>query len=221
MKMLDETTTDNTAAQDDTNADVSQEETKETTTDDTQEGGEDTELSSLSEEGEVKDGSEESAKEEEKEAAPEKYEPFDVSEGKDIGYKISPEQHEELSAMAKELGLTQPQVQKIVSFDMKRAIAAKQATEQAQEQAFKAEQAEWQKEVRKEYGDKLPAAELKAKDAYKRLVPEPLRKIFKHTGLDMHPDMFKMLVKLGDTIGEDTLVSDRSRTSCKARRYHR
>lgn len=213
--MADDTTNDSTATQDNTNAPSATEATPESTPDTNLMGGSpEAAPDATTAEGDALMGgkpaeegdkaSEEGGEQETKAEVPEKYEAFDVSTGEDIGYKFTDEQHEEFSKTVKDLGLTQPQAQKLVEYDIARQKLQADA-DKTQAETDKAQVEQDIADTKKKYGDKYATEYAKANNALKAFVPEGLQKVFQDSGLVNNPLFFDMLVNLGNKIGEDTL----------------
>lgn len=139
--------------------------------------------------------------EEPKPVVPEKYE-FKAPEGQELDAA----QIEAFSPVAKELGLTQDQAQKLVDLQ---AQFAKSQGEAMNVQIAKMHEG-WQAEARtdKEYGGPQFEANVglasKALDAYGT---PALRKALNDTGMGNHPELIRAFVRVGKAMSEDKLVS--------------
>jgi len=141
-------------------------------------------------------------------AIPEKYE-FKLPE--DI--KLEGAALEELSGLAKELGLTQEQAQKVADLGAKQAqTLASQYVEQ-----HKTTVNEWatQTKTDKEIGGEALEANLgAAKKALDQFGSPELKKLLNESGLGNHPEVVRMFVKAGKAISEDgRLVTGAARQS--------
>lgn len=135
--------------------------------------------------------------------APEKYETFDISEGKDSGYAMSEEQHEAFSEISKGLGLTQEQAQELVKFDIERNKAMVEQNEK-----FVADyKADGIKASRKEHGEKYSERYAKNNQIYQKLVPnEDDRKQLNDVGTSSQPWFYNMLHGVSEMVSEDVIV---------------
>lgn len=141
------------------------------------------------------DSKEEQAK---PEGAPEKYE-FVAPEGSEF----SPEALAALSEVSKELDLPQEKAQKIID-KIAPALAEKQAN------AFKQIQSEWVEGMKsdKEFGgDKLDESLATAQKALKAFGSPELVSFLDGSGLGNHPELARMMIKVGKAISEDRLVT--------------
>lgn len=137
--------------------------------------------------------------------APEQYGDFTVPEGYAIG-----EIGEEFKAVAKELGLTQEQAQRLIDLDVKRA--------NAQTEAIYRNSAEWQAAAKadKEFGgDALEANVAIANKAINTFGTEALKTLLKQTGLGNHPELIRAFYRAGKTISEDRFVSSAGSTGAR------
>lgn len=132
------------------------------------------------------------------EGAPEKYE-FKAPEGKEYDSAVL----EPFSAAAKEAGLTQDAAQKLLE-KMAPALVERQ-TEQV-----KAVQTAWAEASRsdKEFGgEKLPENLAIAKKAIDAYASPELKTLLNDTGLGNHPEVIRLMFKVGQTVKEDSFVS--------------
>lgn len=191
--MADASTTD--AAAEETPAPPAEETPK---TDDksmlAEEAGKDT--PSLLGEGDEKKPAEEAKSEEDapKTEVPEQYEDFKLPDGVELNSELI----EEFKPLAKELGLSQEQAQKLVDLQAK-ANASQLA---AQEQAYNEQVAGWRKEISEHPESKeMLANARKALDAF--ATDAEIRHFLTDTWLGNHPLVIKFLAKIGQSAGED------------------
>lgn len=128
---------------------------------------------------------------------PEKYE-FKLPEG----VKLEGAPLEELSGLAKELGLTQEQAQKVADLGAKQAQAmASQFSDQ-----HKATVDEWATQTKSDKeigGDALESNLGVAKKALDEFGSPELKKLLNESGLGNHPEVVRFFVKAGKAISED------------------
>lgn len=139
--------------------------------------------------------------------APEKYELFTIAEG----FEISEEAHAEISALGKDLGLTQEGMQKLVDYNTesqkKQGVVDKEAQEKAAVEADKKEIAAWHEESRKEHGDKYSEVIGTAKKVWdSTLMPAETRTLLSVTNLNHNPHILNLLNNIGKSMSEDTFV---------------
>lgn len=153
-----------------------------------------------------KDGEGEKAKDGEAAKAavvPEAYE-FKLPEG----VTLDAERAEEFSTVAKGLGLTQEQAQKLVDLDVKRSadqVAAHAETVKGWTNELKAD---------KDYGgDKLPATLASCKQVMDTFATPALREYLDATGLGNHPELVRFAAKIGKGLSEDTFVKGGTTTT--------
>lgn len=130
---------------------------------------------------------------------PEKYDPFKTPEG----ITLIPEVVAEFEGVAKELGLTQVQAQKIADIGAK--LTQKWAGDQ--NQVVKNAQAEWEKQSRadKEFGgEKVKENIAVAEIGLKAFATPELRKLLKESGLNNHPEFIRTFFRIGQQIKADT-----------------
>jgi len=136
---------------------------------------------------------------------PEAYAEFKIPEG----VQADTELLAEFSAVAKELGLTQDQAQKLVDLQAKTAIADTTARQQQLDQALAAQSERWANEIKNdpELGgakfDSTIATAVKAMQAFGS--PE-LRQLLNDSGIGNHPSMVKLFHSIGTSISEDKIV---------------
>lgn len=145
-------------------------------------------------------GQADAAKADAKPAVPETYE-FVAPEGVTLDASLVAE----FTPIAKELGLTQEQAQKVVDLHTK-AIAA---TETKIREAWESQQAGWLEAAKADPeigGAKLTDTVAVAKKAMDRFATPQLREVLEQTGLGNHPELVRLMAKIGKAISEDTLV---------------
>lgn len=143
----------------------------------------------------------EAKKDDAKEGPPEKYE-IKLPEGETIDPKVMGE----FEAVAKELGLSNANAQKLAEFGPKIAsLVANKTTE-----TINAAKVDWHKQSMndKEFGgDKYRENLAVAKKALDSFASPGLVSLLKETGLQMHPEVIRLLYKAGKTISEDSMVN--------------
>lgn len=143
---------------------------------------------------------------EDKESAPETYAEFDIPEGMPVDEKAT----EQFSEVAKDLGLTQEQAQKLVSLEAERMTQMQATSEEAQATVV----AGWVDEVKADpeigganldanLGIAKAAVETFASDELKALMDMPSAENPKGIGLGNHPAMIRHFYKLGTQMSED------------------
>ena len=142
------------------------------------------------------------AKAEEKPAgAPESYEDFTLPEG----VALDPEIDTKLKDTAKELGLTQEQAQKIAD------LGAQQASRWAADlnTQIEATSAQWVEQAKADpeiggsnFGDTLSASKL----ALDRFATPELKALLETSKLGNHPEVIRLMAKVGKAISDDTFV---------------
>lgn len=147
-----------------------------------------------------KDGDKEGDKK--AEGAPEKYE-FSAPEGTELD-KAAVEQFEPI---ARELNLSQEQAQKLV--DLYGSKVMPQLMKQ-QAESWQKQVADWgtaAKEDKEIGGDKFGANLEKAKQAMGTFATPELREFLESSGMGNHPEMIRLMVKVGAAMSEDNLVT--------------
>jgi len=134
------------------------------------------------------------------EGAPEKYEDFTVPEG----VEVDGEQIEKFKELARELNLTQESAQKFV--DLQTKMAARHI------EAFQAEQAKWVSSLQTEWGGEFKANVQKAQRAMSQFGSPELRQLLDSTGFGNHPAVAKMMVAVGNKLGDPDFVEGKSAT---------
>lgn len=112
---------------------------------------------------------------------------------------------EAFKPIAKELGLTQEQAQKLVT--LQAGIGQKVAA--AQDQAFKDMKSSWMNETKadKELGGAKYSENMEvALKAVRHFGSGKLNAFLNETGLGEHPEMIRMMHRIGKAISEDTFV---------------
>lgn len=128
--------------------------------------------------------------------APEQYADFSIPDGYALG-----EIGDEFKSVAKELGLTQEQAQKLIDLDVKRANAQTEAVHRAT--------AEWQAQSKadKEFGgDALEQNVGIAQKALNTFGTDALKTLLQQTGLANHPEVIRAFYRAGKAISEDRFV---------------
>ncbi len=136
------------------------------------------------------------AEKDKKPAAPEKYE-FAAPEGQELDANAL----SVFEPIAKELGLTQEQAQKLV--DIYPQIQQQQA------EAWSKQIAEWGEQVKADKeigGDKFTASVGHAQKALDQFGNPELRKYLESSGLGNHPALVRFCTKVGKSMAEDTMV---------------
>lgn len=132
---------------------------------------------------------------------PEKYE-FKAPEG----VTFDPAQIEAFTPIAKELGLTNEQAQRLVDLHAANTAAARTAADTAWADVTK----RWADETRadKEIGGLKFAENISvAAKAIDKFGSPALRKALDDSGMGNHPDVVKFFVKVGRQLSEDTIAS--------------
>jgi hypothetical protein len=134
--------------------------------------------------------------------APAEYENFALPDGR----TLDPVMDTDLKTLAKELDLTQAGAQKLAELGAKAATKWStdlqshiDATSDAWEQAAKAD-----KDIG---GDKLPANLGLAKSALDRFGTPELRELLNTSRLGNHPDMIRLLAKVGQATSDDSRLT--------------
>ena len=133
--------------------------------------------------------------------APESYEDFTLPEG----VSIDPEVDANLKGLAKDLNLSQEQAQKVA--DLGATMAQKWAADlQAQITTASEEWAATVKADKDIGGDKLPENLGVAKAALDKFGTPELRELLQTSRLGNHPEVVRLLVKVGRAISDDASV---------------
>jgi len=133
----------------------------------------------------------------EKPAAPEQYADFTVPEG----YALEGDMGDKFKALAKEMGLTQDQAQKLIDLDVQRSNAHVETVQKATHEWLNMSKAD--KEIGGESLGANVAIATKALDAFGS--PE-LKSLLKVSGLGNHPEIIRAFYKVGKAISEDGFV---------------
>lgn len=136
------------------------------------------------------------AEKDKKPAAPEKYE-FAAPEGQELDANAL----SVFEPIAKELGLTQEQAQKLV--DIYPQIQQQQA------EAWSKQGEEWREQVKSDKeigGDKYTANVGNAQKALDQFGSPALREYLETTLLGNHPELVRFFAKVGKAVSEDTMV---------------
>ncbi|CNE70860.1 peptidase [Yersinia kristensenii] len=149
-----------------------------------------------------KEATEKANKEKKESGAPEKYEFTAPAEGQDI----DAEALATFEPVARELGLSQEQAQKLVDIYGKDIVPKLQ---QKQAEAWQQQTEQWGNDVKADKeigGDKLTANIGMAQKALDQFGTPELRTYLEQTGLGNHPDLVRFCVKIGKSMGEDSMV---------------
>ena len=133
---------------------------------------------------------------------PEKYEPFQFADGKNL----SDEQIAEVTAQAASLGLTQEQAQKLAEGELKRAESV-----QAQQEAVIADLREqWAQATREDKeigGEKFEENLATARAALDTFGSDTLKNLLAVSGMGNHPEFIRFCHSVGKSIQADGVVS--------------
>lgn len=150
-------------------------------------------------------------------AVPETYEAFTMPEGGEVDEALLGE----FSAVAKELGLTQAQAQKLVDLQAKSAIAETSARTDQLTQALEAQKTRWVDEIKNDPelgGAKFDATITTAVKAMS-FFGDDFRVLLNESGIGNNPGLIRGLHKIGLAMSEDRMVipgSDASATEGKS-----
>lgn len=136
------------------------------------------------------------------EGAPEEYADFEVPEGVALDAEITGQFRD----VAKELNLPQAQAQRVVDLGVQMA----QRWADAQTAQVQDIQAGWRREAEADAeigGEALPQNLAVAKRALDAYATDGLRTLLEDTKLGDHPEVIRLLVKVGKTISEDGMVT--------------
>jgi hypothetical protein len=153
--------------------------------------------------GKIEGSEEESGDKEKGESVPEKYDNFKLPEG----IKMDEKALEQFSPLAKELNLSQENAQKII--DVMSAKVKRDA--EVNKEAFQKLQQGWAKQVKNDPdigGDNFKQNANIANRALNQFGGEEVAGILKDSGLQNHPGLVKMFVKIGKAIGDDSFSQD-------------
>lgn len=144
-----------------------------------------------------KDKAKEPDKKEEKPVVPEKYE-FKAPEGVE---QLDPQALAVFEPIAKELGLSQEQAQKLV--DIYPQIQQQQAEAWSKQVTDWGDQVKADKEIG---GDKLTASVGQAQKALDQFGTPALREYLESSGLGNHPELVRAFAKVGKMMSEDKII---------------
>jgi hypothetical protein len=144
-----------------------------------------------------KDKAKEPEKKDEKPVVPEKYE-FKAPEGVE---QLDPQALAVFEPIAKELGLSQEQAQKLV--DIYPQIQQQQAEVWSKQVTDWGEQVKADKEIG---GDKLTASVGQAQKALDQFGTPALREYLHTSGLGNHPELVRAFAKVGKMMSEDKII---------------
>lgn len=148
---------------------------------------------------------------------PEKYADFKLPEG----VQADPAMLAEFNTVAKELGLTQDQAQKLVDLQAKTSLADDTARNQLLDKALETQRNQWADQIKNDPdvgGAKFEATLATAQKAMQAFGSTELRQLLNESGIGNHPDMVKLFHKIGSAISEDRMVipgSDAAETDNK------
>lgn len=108
---------------------------------------------------------------------------------------------EDFLSMAKEIGMSQENVQKVVDYYTGKMAPQIASNQQA---ALEAQNKEWMEQSTKALGQ--DGVE-KSKLAYQQFATPELKEFLSNTGLGSHPAMVAMFKSIGEKMGESTLVN--------------
>lgn len=123
------------------------------------------------------------------------------------GWEIDKDAIGEFKSVAKELGLTQEQAQKLV--DMQTKFSGKQ--NESLQSSWDKVQEHWRSEAEadKEFGGTNFQANVGvAKKALDKYGTPELREVIEVTGMGNNPELIRFLYRVGKTLGEDTVMKD-------------
>lgn len=144
-----------------------------------------------------KDKAKEPEKKDEKPVVPEKYE-FKAPEGVE---QLDPQALAVFEPIAKELGLSQEQAQKLV--DIYPQIQQQQAEAWSKQVTDWGDQVKADKEIG---GDKLTASVGQAQKALDQFGTPALREYLEQSGLGNHPELVRAFAKVGKMMSEDKII---------------
>lgn len=136
------------------------------------------------------------------EGAPETYADFTFEDGVELNKEVL----DEFKVIAKELNLPQAAAQRVA--DLGAALASK-FVETQQQQAVETASA-WAEQVKADKeigGDKLSATLTAARKALSQFGSDDLRTLLSGTGFGNHPELIRMLAKVGAAVSEDKIVA--------------
>lgn len=145
---------------------------------------------------------------------PEAYAPYTLPEGVQVDEALLGE----FNTVAKELGLTQAQAQKLVDLQAKTAAAGETGRAEYLEKALQAQNERWISEVKNDPeigGAKFDNTVSTAVKAVSTFFGDDFRTLLNESGIGNHPALIRGMHKIGLAISEDKLViqgSDASAT---------
>lgn len=145
---------------------------------------------------------------------PDTYEAYKLPEGVQVDEALLGE----FNTVAKELGLTQAQAQKLVDLQAKTAAAGEAGRAEFLEQALKAQSDKWVNEIKSDPelgGAKFDATVSTAVKAISTFFGDDFRQLLNDSGIGNNPALIRGMHKIGLAISEDKLVipgSDASAT---------
>ncbi|BBI47343.1 hypothetical protein [Pseudomonas phage HU1] len=148
---------------------------------------------------------------------PETYEAYKLPEGVQVDEALLGE----FNTVAKELGLTQAQAQKLVDLQAKTAAAGETGREEFLAQALKTQSDAWVNEIKSDPelgGAKFDATVSTAVKAISTFFGDDFRQLLNDSGIGNNPALIRGMHKIGLAISEDKLVipgSDASVTEDK------
>lgn len=148
---------------------------------------------------------------------PETYEAYKLPEGVQVDEALLGE----FNTVAKELGLTQAQAQKLVDLQAKTAAAGETGREEFLAQALKTQSDAWVNEIKSDPelgGAKFEATVSTAVKAISTFFGDDFRQLLNDSGIGNNPALIRGMHKIGLAISEDKLVipgSDASVTEDK------
>lgn len=114
------------------------------------------------------------------------------------GMKIDDKKMSSFKTVAKELGLTKDQAQKLVDMDAQNIQNA--------DNAFREMQKKWKEDTMKELGENAEQKLGEAAAAFKRFGDDEFVKLLKDTGLENHPAMVRVFRNIGSKLAVDKTV---------------
>lgn len=134
---------------------------------------------------------------------PEKVDGYELpTEGMPENVSLDEAQAKLFMAEAHAMGLTKQQAAQIIRFDASRHATALTQLDETQTKA----RAEAEQTLKKDFGDAYDQNIALAKRAISELGSESLAKALTESGFGDHPDMVKMMAKVGKFIAEDNIV---------------
>lgn len=136
---------------------------------------------------------------------PETYEAYKLPEGVQVDEALLGE----FNTVAKELGLTQAQAQKLVDLQAKTAAAGETGRQEYLEQALKVQSEKWVNEIKSDPelgGAKFDATVSTAVKAISTFFGDDFRQLLNDSGIGNNPALIRGMHKIGLAISEDKLV---------------